>query len=221
MQLKNSIQFVIVFFLLGCSVNKNLITNDNVCYFKDTLYSKKNVLDASYLKKIKLNRLFYNINEDNNELKKIMSNNKGYTLYEEDKKTQIVRWYNYDKNLRLREFYFNFKLNNYLDIGKERHFNSKGEVTKIIDYRQKGKYTLCYKQVLMLVYNWKPKDYEINHIRRDSIVNNKGTTYTWMVHVRHPVKARNEAKMYLYTIDAKTGKKLKKVETLLGTNDDL
>lgn len=214
-----------VLVIIGCNT-KNVINDERLCDESSISNPEELTLDTVQFKNIKLTykpKVFY---EDKSIRKEVVLDyDSSITIYLQNKLTKTSKWLYYKKLILQKEINV-FKLKNddgfnYLYIDKTRYYDKKGQIIKVVDHRQKDKYPICYRQAYMLVEKWKPKDYQVNGIDRNFIVNKKDTTYTWDVHIKHPVKARNEAKAFLYTIDAKTGKKLKKVETRLGTNDDL
>ncbi len=218
--MKNSIFYIIFLFLCACSTQKQFVENDSICFFDDSIRPDEFILNIKELNKKDLSSSPKIVFENDSLIKKIGFEYNEYYVSKINKKSSIIIWLNYNKDsLYLSSIQFFYKLDNYLEIGVERYFDNKGNIIKTIDYRQKDKYSICYKEAYLLVEKWKPRSYEINHMERSFVVNKTDTIYTWEVHIQHPTDFK--AKSYLYTIDAKTGKKIKKVQTFIDTDDDL
>ncbi len=217
--MKYKLIYILLISLSACSLPRKFIKNDDICSFNDKINPNDFILDTSYIKLIQDERLYYDIYNNKTKRKRIMydDDNGEYVLNERNKKSKIIKWLNYNDSLQLTKSHFNYKLDNYLDIGVKKYYDKKGNIIKTIDYRQKNKYPICYREAYRIVEKWKPKSYIINHLERDFIVEGKDTIYTWDIHIKD--LGTPKRKSFLYTINAKNGKKIKKSQTVVICND--
>ncbi|MCD8418337.1 hypothetical protein J2Q11_12160 [Tenacibaculum finnmarkense genomovar finnmarkense] len=214
----NFIYIVILISLLACNIPRKFIKNDNICNPNYITEKEIFILDTTLLKNIKITytpKIFYEDKKTKKEI--VIYSDDLIVVYLHDKINETSKW-KYYKNLKLQKRREVFRLKNddsfnYLYINQACFFDKKGNVIKTIDYRQKNKYQICFKEAYNIVKKKKPKNYVINHMERDFIIKEKDTIYTWNVHIKH--LGTPKRKSFLYTINAKNGKEIKKVQTIV------
>jgi len=201
--------------IVGCNAQKRVAksykecTDDTYNIYGETLFT----LDTTHIKNT---RGTPNVFFENDSIRKSIQLHRysQITVYEENKNHNRSKWLTYkDLKLATEHEVFRFKFEERhinVFINEAKYYDNTGQLIKTTDYRQKEKYPVCYRKAYALAQKWKPKRYLIDNMGRDSIVNTKGTTYTWWVHV---TPKNYKGKSYYYTINAKNGRKLNKTKT--------
>jgi len=158
-----------------------------------------------------------------NYIKRITKFSDGiYILSYEMLKEDIYKSIVYDKSKKLESVLFlldKAEGTNLLEIGQETHYDTLGNVVKVIDHRHANKYPICFKEALHIVEKKKAKRDTIVGISREIEIKKSDslsdTLYVWNVFVDEPnPKNRTRlGKSWYYCINAKTGRLIRKKRT--------
>lgn len=199
--------------LSSCINYKKYAETDDICEFNQNISPNEFTLNLQEME-FDGTRWYF---EDENIIKRVIPYKEDYTTLIKNKNNNITKFLIYSKSKKLIESSFM-----YLDlfVGDRIYYNEEGEVIKKEDFRQEDKYPICFKEVVEIVNKMKPNSTHINNLERSSLLRDKDTLYTWKVHVTnyHKDDENYDPKKrvsYLYTINAKTGKKIKRVKTVI------
>ncbi|WP_148639234.1 PepSY domain-containing protein, partial [Aquimarina longa] len=210
--MKTLISTVLLFCTLtaACQSTEALIKNDDLCEFNYHLLEKEKKINPKAYDSI-LNKKSSFIKNDKLYEIRITKYPKGYEfLYgykQTNKQTNIGKWIDYFPSGNIYSVQFVYE-KGFQYIGKETHYDTLGNISKVIDHRQADKYPICYREALEIVERIKPKKDSILSIERGEVefIDND-SLYTWSVYVDKP---NTHVDFYMYSIHAKTGEILKK-----------
>ncbi|WP_103863518.1 hypothetical protein [Aquimarina sp. I32.4] len=204
--------------ITACNSTKQFTTNDNFCKENDPIFIiTKDEMRLDIEK-------YYN-NETKSEGTIIIKDNATFnqeyfkwkdgevTNKQINKQTNIGKWIDYHPNGTIKSISFIY-LKGDVKINKRTYYDSIGNITKVIDYRQADKYPICYKEALKITEGLKRKRDSIFAITRDSLVTDAKKTYVWKVFIDEPQdpEVTQHAKSWCYVISAQTGKLIKKIK---------
>jgi len=200
----------------SCMPYKQLINNDELCVFctGTTLKEDRNLIIENE------NDLPIELITEN-YIKKIEKYypDRGYWISYIILDENIYKTVDYDNNKNLKIISFSLILNGDNSIGEETHYDTLGNVVKVIDHRQANKYPICFKEALHIVEKKKAKRDTIVGISREIEIKKSDslsdTLYVWNVFVDepNPKNSTRLGKSWYYCINAKTGRLIRKKRT--------
>ncbi len=150
---------------ISCSSYKQFKTSNQYCLFNDSIFSLNNldlVLSEKIYLKIKSEKHFV-LHNDNEKKIEFISLSKGRVLKViTNKKIKIQKTIGYYSNRKIR-FFSNSLVNNDFNIYIYKHFDNKGNITKMIDH-EKG-YKICWAEMIAIMkkrYRSLIRKYEIH-----------------------------------------------------------
>ncbi len=214
---KNLIVALSLFLFAGCVSYQKWVKTDAICKFDQTVHQNEFRLN---LEDLMLDNNTWRF--ENQYIKRevfLLGDSSAYMDVTYYKNSGIEKILTYSKSKHLLESSFMY-LN--LFIGNLTKYDNNGHIIKVIDYRQKDNYPICFREAVSIVNRIKPRGTFINNIERSYLLRNKDTIYTWKVHVTNWLEEEGyykngKKKSFLYLIDAKTGRKIERKETIITT----
>jgi|GEM_PF-2666077 len=198
--------YVSLLFVSCASAPRDYLTSNSICNYNNSIFKiteNEMSFDVNRLKEREL------ILVDNEYFEsRIFSHENGVITYKQNnRKLNIGKWINYDKNGRIKSSSFLY-LNGTKEIGKETYYNREGEITKVIDH-EKG-YKICWAEAIEIIKKIAKKDikkYKINkfNLLRTNLNEFPDANPEWRVSMKGN-EEYNERDTKFYVIDGVTGK---------------
>ena len=209
--MKKFLIIVCSIFIFSCasqSQNNNTIYD---CAIKDTITQEDKLINIDkYVNQLEEKRNALILENDSVKAQIFLSKTQNkISKHTENKITNVNKEINYDYlSKKITSHYFYYYKNSVLLIGKEYHYDTSGNITKVINNDDPENYTLCYKEAEAIVLKKMGKKYEIKALGRESTMINNEKVYYWEVITSKIGSFKNSDKRELW-IHGKTGKILK------------
>ena len=176
MKIKDILYCFLILFLYSCIPYKSYQKNDTICEIRMGFHDYEKTFDK------KLNIIegeWQNIDSGNFTLYYIKYIDKeGFFMTKKRKADNIEKNIKYDKAGNIEYVFYKYDR---VYLGTSYFFDTLGNITKTIDDRQAGKYSICFREALEIVKRKTPRHYVIDAIERDSMLIDNQKIYYWEI----------------------------------------